>query len=274
MAEWDDWSDSVTWTHLNLYLNIPVILYQAKLWTHLMFWGIFTANNVLCLICLILYWLFFMPFAKQTTHLWTHKYQKNVDRNNSVVCIKHDPPPLHSYIALAVITQKRVAAAPRPVNSASVLSLRRDCRKFTRRWDLRGGLSRSVGSVSYLSLRKPLPGTSSVYRERVSIWASARLLRRSAFEILFVCSPKIKTRNFQIHSFLAPLRSTLLYIGWLHRHQMPARCPEDNWRREERGQRGGNERDTEGVCTRTERKNALSISFTGEMQKKNNAFQV
>lgn len=175
-----------------------------------------------------------MPFAKQTTHLWTHKYQKNVDRNNSVVCIKHDPR--HSYIVLPVITQTRVAAAPRLVNSASVLSLRRDCHKFTRRWDLRGGLSRSVGSVSYLSLRKPLPGTSSVYRERVSIWASPRLLCRSAFEILFVCSPKIKTRNFQIHSFPAPLRSTLLYIGWLHRHQMPARRPEDNWRREERGQ--------------------------------------
>lgn len=160
------------------------------------------------------------------------------------------PPPS---LLLPVITQARVAAAPRLVNSASVLSLRRDCRKFTRRRDLRGGLSRSVGSVSYLSLRKPLPGTSSVYRERVSIWASARLLRRSAFEILFVCSPKIKTRNFQIHSFPAPLRSTLLYIGWLHRHQMPARRPEDNWRREERRQLGRNERDAEGACTGTER---------------------
>lgn len=107
---------------------------------------------------------------------------------------------------LLLITQKCVSAAAACKFCICFIALPGLLQIYKKMGLWRGALSTSVGSVSYLSLRKPLLPTSSLYRKRVWVRMQLRCCKKhSRVEILLVCFLQIKTKSGVVVTHLSGL---------------------------------------------------------------------
>lgn len=123
----------------------------------------------------------------------------DVDRDILVVCIKHDS--CFSFVLL-VITQMCVVPPPTAYKLCiCFITPRRPLQIYKKMGLVRGGLSTSVGSVSYLSLRKPLlRNWLCSYAESFDMSGAEFVGEGPRWNIVCLVSQD-KDTNFQIHSF-------------------------------------------------------------------------